>query len=354
VNKVMSLAGAMWKAYVRDRASIFFTIFFPLMFLVLFGGIFKSSSAPKVSVLEVGQVAVFDQLPKDAQDDLAKVVKITKIDDQAAADQKVRKGDYAAAVSQQGDTVDVHYSAADQVQAATVRSIMQSVIQEENQALAGTPPKFTMTAQQVEDQSLKTIQFYTPGLLGWALALGGTFGAALMLVNWRKKQLLRRLRLSPAGVYTVLTARVLVSVVISLGQMAIFILVARIPYFGLQLSGDWWMAVPLVIAGTLAFLSLGLVVGAFTKTEEAANGIIQLIVLPMAFLSGSFFPLDSAPGWLQTISKLMPLRYLVDALRDVMVRGREWYTVLPVVGVLFGFAIVVSAFASRLFRWDAV
>jgi ABC-2 type transport system permease protein len=352
MSKVMSLALAMWKAFVRDRASIFFTIFFPLMFLVLFGGIFKSSSAPKVSVLEVGQVAVLDQIPKDTQAQLAKVFTITKTTDQTVADQKVRKGDYAAAISQQGDTVDVHYSAADQVRAAAIQTIMRSVVQEENQSLSGTPPKFTISAQQVEDQSLKTIQFYTPGLLGWALALGGTFGAALMLVNWRKKHLLRRLRLSPATVYAVLAARMLVSVLIALGQMAIFILVATIPYFGLKLSADWWMAIPLVIAGTLAFLSLGLVVGAFAKTEEATNGIIQLIVLPMAFLSGSFFPLDSAPGWLQTVSKLMPLRYLVDALRDVMVRGRDWYTVLPTIGVLLAFAVVVSAFASRLFRWD--
>src|SRR5581483_11008258 len=117
-------------------------------------------------------------------------------------------------------------------------------------------------------------------------------------------------------------------------QTVIFIGVALLPYFGLKLSGYWWMAIPLVIAGTLAFLSVGLVIGAFAKTEDTAQGIVQLIVLPMAFLSGSFFPLDAAPGWLQVVSKIMPLRYLVDAMRDVMVRGKGPVSVLPTIGGL--------------------
>jgi ABC-2 type transport system permease protein len=354
MNKVLSLSLAMWKAYARQRSAVFFTVFFPLMFLVLFGGIFKSPGASKLDVLEVGSVSLIDQMPPAAQAELTKVLKITKSDNAATAEDKVRKGDYAAAIEQQGDTVVVHYSAADVVKAGTVQGIMQSVVQQGNQAATGRPPTFTLRAQQVEDRSLKTIQFYMPGLLGWALAMGGMFTAALTLVSWRDKQLLRRLRLAPTTTATVLGARMLVSVVVALLQTVIFLGVGLIPYFGLQLTHAWWMGIPLVIAGTLAFLSFGLVVGAFAKTEEAANGLVQLIVLPMAFLSGAFFPLDGAPGWLQAVSRAMPLRYLVEAMRDVMVRGKDWTSVLPVLGALVLFAAVVSAFASRLFRWDAV
>jgi ABC-2 type transport system permease protein len=354
MSKVLSLSLAMWKAYARQRSAVFFTVFFPLMFLVLFGGIFKNPGAAKLDVLEVGSVAVLDQAPPTAQADLAKVLKITRLDDAAAAQNKVRKGDYAAAIEQQGGAVVVHYSAADAVKSGMVQSVMQAVVNSGNQASSGAPPRYSLRAEQVEDKSLKSIQFYLPGLLGWALAMGGMFTAALTLVTWRDKQLLRRLRLAPTTTATVLGARMLVSVVVALLQTVIFIGVASIPYFGLQLTHDWWMGVPLVIAGTLAFLSFGLVVGAFAKTEEAANGLVQLIVMPMAFLSGAFFPLDGAPGWLQAISRAMPLRYLVEAMRDVMVRGKDWTSVLPVLGALVLFAVVVSAFASRLFRWDTV
>jgi ABC-2 type transport system permease protein len=208
--------------------------------------------------------------------------------------------------------------------------------------------------QQVEDKSLKAIQFVTPGLLGWAVATGATFGAALTLVAWRRKRILRRLRLSPVSTASVIGARVGVSVGIALLQAAIFVGVALIPYFGLKLSGYWWMSIPVIVVGTLAFLSIGLLAGAWAKTEEAANGIAQLVVLPMAFLSGSFFPLDSAPKWLRTISEVLPLRHLNQAMLDVMVRGKGPAAVLPELGILAGFAIVVSLLAVRLFRWDDV
>jgi ABC-2 type transport system permease protein len=349
MTSLASLSRAIFLAYRRDRAAIFFTVGFPLMFLVLFGGIFKGASTSKVDVVEVGPVPIIDNLPADAQAQVDKVLKITKGSDLAAAQEKVRKGDAEAAVTQQGSQVSVFYSAADQVKAGTVQGVLQSLVQ----ATAG-PPKVSLTAQQVEDKSLKVIQYYTPGLLGWALATGGTAGAAITFVNWRKTQLLRRLRLAPVSTGTVLGARLIVSIGIGLAQMTIFVSVALIPYFGLQLSGYWWMAVPLVISGVFAFLSIGLVIGAIAKTEDAAQGIVQLIVLPMAFLSGSFFPLDAAPAWLRVVSQLMPLRYLVDAMRDVMVRGKGPVSVLPTIGGLVLAGIVLSALASRLFRWDEV
>ena len=211
-----------------------------------------------------------------------------------------------------------------------------------------------LTGEQVEDKSLKTIQYITPGLLGWAIATGATFGAALTLVTWRQKRILRRLRLSPVQLPVVIAARVGVSIVMALVQTAMFLGVALIPYFGLPAHPHWWMSIPLVIAGTLAFLSIGLLAGAWAKTLEAASAIANLIVLPMAFLSGAFFPLDNAPSWLQKLSNIFPLKHLVTALQDVMVRGRGPASVLPELGGLLLFAVLVTVIAGRLFRWDDV
>lgn len=348
-----SLSKAMALGFVRDRTAVFFTVLFPLMFLVLFGGIFKDQTAPKVEVTQIGPVAVLDQIPTTARTELDKVLKVDRTDDRAAALEKVRKGDVDAAVEQSGREIVLHYSAADQVKAGTVRGLFSSLVEGGNLAAAGvTTPAFTLDTQPVEDKSLKTIQYVTPGLLGWAIATGATFGAALTLVTWRQKKILRRLRLSPVPTTSVIGARVGVSIVIALAQMAIFIGVAAVPYFGLRLSDSWWMAIPLVIVGTLAFLSIGLLAGAFAKTAEAASAIANLIVLPMAFLSGAFFPLDGAPGWLQGISKVFPLRHLVDSMQDVMVRGEGPAVVLPTIGILLAFTVVVGGIAAALFRWD--
>jgi ABC-2 type transport system permease protein len=314
----------------------------------------KNQGVSRSKVIEVGQVAVIDQVPAAAKADLTKILDVTKMADPAKALDAVRKGDYAAAIEQHGDTVVVHYSAADQVRAGTVQGVLGSMVQQSNLALSATPGRLKLDAQQVEDRSLKAIQFVTPGLLGWAIATGATFGAAMTLVTWRQKRILRRLRLSPVRTISVIGARVGVSIGIALVQTAIFVGVAMMPYFGLKLSSYWWMSIPVVLVGTLAFLSIGLLAGAWAKTQEAANMIAQLVVLPMAFLSGSFFPLDGAPTWLQTVAEIFPLRHLNQAMLDVMVRGKGPESVLPELGILAGFAIIVSLLAARLFRWDDV
>jgi ABC-2 type transport system permease protein len=278
---------------------------------------------------------------------------VEKAGDRTAALDEVRKGDADAVVEQQGSTVVLHFSAADQVKAATVVGLFNNLVQSGNLVAAGvTTPAIQLEPQQVEDESLQAIQYFTPGLLGWAIATGAMFGAALTLVTWRQKKILRRLRLSPVSTGTIVGARVGVSVVIALVQTAIFIAVALIPFFGLKLSAYWWMCIPLIIVGTLAFLSIGLLAGSFSKTPEAATAVANLIVLPMAFLSGAFFPLQGAPAWLQTVSQVMPLRHLVDGMLAVMVRGQPPSAVLPQIGILIGFAVVVSAIAVALFRWD--
>jgi ABC-2 type transport system permease protein len=350
-----TLSRVMLLGFIRDRTALFFTILFPLMFLVLFGGLFKDTGASKSQVIEIGAVALFDQMPEPARAELDKVLNITKSDNRDAALDQVRKGDVAAAVEQRGGAVVLHYAAADAVKSSIVRGLLESFVQQENLVAAGvSAPAFTLTAEPVEDRSLKTIQYVTPGLLGWAIAVGATFGAAMTLVTWRQKRILRRLRLSPVRTGNIVAARVGVSVVIGLVQMGIFIAIATLPYFGLKLSHAWWMSIPLVVAATLAFMSIGLLAGSFAKTPESASAIANLIVLPMAFLSGSFFPLDNAPSWLRSVSEVLPLKHLNRAMLGVMVRGEGPASALPAIGVLLAFAVVVGVIAAMLFRWDDV
>jgi ABC-2 type transport system permease protein len=352
LRSLRSLSRAMALGFVRDRTSLFFTILFPLMFLVVFGLIFNSASTSRPDVVQIGAVPVLDNIQGEGRAGLEQVLAIQHTDDLDDALAKVRNGDVAAAVEQRGDEVILHFSAADQVRAGAVVAVFRDLVQQVNLSISPTPARYTLDAQQVEDESLKTIQYLTPGLLAWAVASGAMFGAALTLVTWRQKKVLRRLRLAPVDTGTVLGARVGVSILIALAQAAIFIAVGSLPFFGLQLANYWWMIIPLLVAGTLAFLSLGMIAGAFTKTPEAASAVANLIVLPMAFLSGSFFPLQGAPGWLDAVSKLLPMRHLVDGMLDVMVRGKGPVDVLPQLGILVAFAAVVGTIAVALFRWD--
>jgi len=109
-----------------------------------------------------------------------------------------------------------------------------------------------------------------------------------------------------------------------------------------------------VICGTLAFLSIGLLVGALAKSQEAATALVNLIILPMAFLGGTFIPLAFAPQWIVHVSYVMPLRYLVIGMQNVMARGDGPASALPAMGLLLAFAAVLTLIAVRVFRWDEI
>lgn len=357
MKSFVSLSRAMALGLLRDRAAVFFMLVFPLMFLALFGALFDNDSTAQAKIVQVGDVKILDAIPDGERARLRDVLSIEKTDGSAAARaealKKVREGDTDAAVFQDGrGEIALRYSAADSVRSGNVRGIVDSVVQQANQEATGEPPAYRLTAERVEDKSVKPIQFLTPGLLSWAVAMGGIFGSALNLVSWRKKRILRRLWLAPVGPGSVIGARVGVNLALAFAQTAIFLGLATLPYYGLQLSGNWWLCLPLVACGTLAFMSIGLLIGSWAKTEEAANGLAQIIVLPMAFLSGSFFPLEIAPAWVRTVSDFLPLTHLAEAMQAVLSRGESWGAALPVMGGLLLFAAVITLIASRLFRWD--
>ncbi|WP_107081729.1 ABC transporter permease [Streptomyces sp. SBT349] len=347
-----SLSRAMVLGLLRDRTAVFFMLIFPLMFLALFGALFQNESAPRSSVIQIGEVAILDDMGAEGFAALGDALEVTRSADREAALEEVSDGDVDAVVWEENGEIQLRYSAADAARAGTVQGLMQSIVQSANVAETGQEPAFTLATERVEDRSVKAIQFLTPGLLGWAVAMGASFMSAFTLVNWRKKRILRRLWLAPIKPSTVISARIGVSLALSFVQVAIFLAIATIPYYGLQLSGSWWLCLPLVACGTMAFMSIGLLIGAWANSDEAANGALQIVIMPMAFLSGSFFPTDDMPSWLNAVSTVMPLKHLNESMMDVLSRGESWGAALPVMGGLLLFTAVVTAIAARLFRWD--
>jgi ABC-2 type transport system permease protein len=346
-----AISVAILKGFLRDKTSVFFAVIFPLMFLVLFGGLFSDQDQSKVELIQVGDVALVDGLPADARTAFDETFEVSHSEDLDAAIAKVRKGDADVALEQQGDELVAHYTQTEQVKAAITQGALRAFVDGANVAASGQPPRFSLETERVEDDSLTTIQFVTPGLLGWAVAMSAAFGAAATLQGWRQTKLLRRLQLAPVSTRTVVGARVTVTIAVALGQLAIFIGLGAAA-FGLTLTGAWWMSIPLLVVGTLCFMAIGLLAGAVTTTVEGAVNAANFIVLPMAFLSGSFFPLDATPDWLQAISNALPLKHLNEAMLDVMVRGEGPGSALVPMGILAAFAVVVTLVAARLFRWE--
>lgn len=354
MSRLLSLTKAVFLGYLRDRTALFLTIVFPLVFLVIFGGIFKSSGFASVKLLEVGRVPIIDQLPPSAKAKIGKTLTIVRVSTLGGALTEVKNGTDAGVVQQVNNRLVLRYSAANTAAADTVVGVMSSLVQGQNLAALRSPLKYTLDSRAVENDALKPIQYITPGLLGWAIAVGATSGAATTLVTWRQKKILRRLALAPIRVRSIVGARIAVALLVALVQTSLFISVASLPAFGLNLSHSWWLVFPLVLAGTFAFLSIGLLLGAKSKSIQAATTAASMITIPMAFLSGSFVPLSDSPTWIQHIAKFLPLYHLDNGMLDVMVRGEAAGAILPEMGTLLGFALAASALAAALFRWDDI
>ncbi len=346
-----ALTRAQWKGFWRDKQNWFWMLAFPLMFLVIFGSLFRDAGVSQRGLGVVGQVKFLEQMPADARAQFDELFDTTTYSDLAAATTAVRKGEVDAVVRETGTTLTVLYSGADQVASATVLGTLSGFVDGANLALSGGPAVFTLGTERVEDESLKPIQFLAPGLLGWAVAMGATFGAAMPLVTWRTSKLLRRLRLSPVKTTALVGSRLVVALAVALIQTAIFLAVGVV-LFGLQLSGWWWLSIPIILAGTLSFMAIGLIAGAVSKTAEAASGLANVIILPMAFLSGSFVSLEGAPDWLVTISKLLPLGHLNEGMIDVMVRGEGPSAIVQPIAILLAFTVGFGLIAAKLFRWE--
>lgn len=206
--------------------------------------------------------------------------------------------------------------------------------------------------QTVAESGKPYINYIAPGVLSWGVANAAVFGVGFVLMQWRRDDLLRLIRMTPTPLATVLGSRYVLALGIGTVQAALFVAVALLPVFGLRLGSGWPLALPVLVLGITAFLALGVVVGSFAKTPEAVAAVANFLMVPMAFLSGSFFPLDAMPGWMQTLSWIFPLRYFNDGISAALTGDGGLGDIVLACGGVTGFAVVFGALALRTFRWS--
>jgi len=196
------------------------------------------------------------------------------------------------------------------------------------------------------------ISFIAPGVMCWAVANGSMFWVAYWAVEWRETGVLRRIRLSPVSLGTLLSSRYVISIGSGLIQVVFFIAIALLPFFGLSLAASAAIAILPLFLGMSAFFGIGLLIGATVRSAGAVTAVGNIVILPMAFLSGTFVPLAELPKWLQDVTYAFPLRYMLDSV-DPLLGGHAPLapTVWPIL-VLFGCAAVFGLIALRTFRWN--
>ena len=346
--------------FIRDRTALFFTFVFPPIFTVVVGFIIGAFSQPTSHPvgLVTGESSPHSQGIVKAIE--ANPVFELSVGDRASQTAALDEGDLKAVLvipagfgstlsAQERAQVEILYDNRDQDAIGVVVPALGAIVDGVDRTLAGNFPRIDVVTIPSTSRQLSTIDFVGPGIISFSIMQLGVF-SAINLVARREKKVLKRVGATPATQSMVLVAGIVQRVIIAAIQAAIQLAVLVIG-FGLDFFNP--LAVVGVLAlGTLVFVGIGFTASSFARTEEAMFPIVQLISLPMFVLAGVFFPLDVFPQFLQWFANLLPLTYMADAVRQLMIEADGRYEMWLNLSVMTAWVVGGFAVAVWRFSWE--
>ena len=362
---LIALTSANLRSFIRDRAALFWTLAFPITFVILFGTIFSGGgSAYQLAWVDQDQspasaalrVAFAENAPVDLTDGTFEEAKARMLDGEVDGILIIPRG--LAAIIDAGQSgqhpdpaeVTIITDPSRSNTSLALQQIATGLVMSANLQLSGATPLLTVLPDSLQTQQLNSVSFFVPSILAMALMQLGVF-AAIPLVQQREKLILKRLNATPLPRWTLVGANVIVRLLIAATQ-TVLILAIGLTVLGVEVAGNWALIAGFVTLGALTFTSIGYVIASFARTEEAANGMTSVVQFPLMFLSGIFFPLEIMPEWLRGVATFMPLTDLGDALRQTRVGGAP-FAPLPLDAlILGGWLVACLAISARFFRWQ--
>jgi ABC-2 type transport system permease protein len=189
------------------------------------------------------------------------------------------------------------------------------------------------------------------GLLGYAAATTTFAGIAIFLVVRRENGVLKRLRATPLPPPVYIAALLGSTLLVFALEAVAMIFLARVAYDVAVPNRLGSLAFSLLL-GAATFTALGIALTAAIRSAEGASAVVNLIVLPMAFLSGAFGPTRHYPEVLRAIADVLPLTYLIRLVRGAIVFDRPFWHFPTAIGVLAGWGLVGLVLAVLYFRWE--
>ena len=188
------------------------------------------------------------------------------------------------------------------------------------------------------------------GLFGYGAANTAFAGLAIILVGRRENGVLKRLRATPLSPATYVAAVLLSTLVVftlqSIGLVALGTLA-----FGASTPQNWLGFAGAVVLGVACFAALGVAAASLIRSADGVSAVVNVIVLPMAFLSGSFGPTRDYPAFLQAIADILPLTYFLDIVYGVYLGGESLFADTKALAVVAAWWIAGLVVALRRFSW---
>jgi ABC-2 type transport system permease protein len=332
---VIKRLAAVWYArnleFVRDRATMIFTLLMPIAVVVGMGFVFGGPERP---LFKVGVITA--AIDKQAHPFLQeRYVSFVPIVDQASGIRKV--------THQQIDLLlELHSTPRYWVNTDSPKGYIIERLLLASAAGAQREP--------VTGAALRYVDYLFPGILGMNMMFSCLFGVGYVVLRYRKSGFLKRLHATPLTAFEFLTAQVL-------SRLGLILFVTIVLYAGIgaiihfHTAGSLALLSVVAVTGSLSMIALGLTIAARFSSEELVGGLLNLLTWPMMLLSGIWFSLEGSPQWVRWIAGIFPLTHVLDAARAIMLDGAGVAEIAPHLIYLSATAVVFLAMGAWSFRW---
>ncbi len=360
---VLAFARLNTKRFFRDKLAIFFAIIFPLVFLFVFGGIFSKNNGTsfKVAIINQSTTEIADNFINQIRSN--KLFKVDKtITNISGANSKMSKNQLDATIilpssfgqdnkGITGGKINVIYTTNSEQAGSAIVAVLNGQLQAVNaKILKGSPP-YSVEGTLSTNKSLTAFDYTFSGLLGFSIIGLGIFGPINVFPELKKQGILRRFHTTPLRVWQYFVATMISQAIVGLVAIAV-LFTAAITIFHLKVTGNYIEIVLYIILSIITILGIGLALGGWAKNERQAAPLSNIIVFPMIFLSGTFFPTFLMPIWLQKVSEFLPLTPVINGIRLLTTEGYHLINLGPQLLALGAWIIVIYFIAFKVFRWE--
>ncbi len=337
MRRILADVKAYGKQYMRGREGAFFALAFPLILIVLFGAIFGGGGSSKlplyvqdlddtqashafIAALNNTSAVTYNGVPRDVA--MVNYIREKSINNALVIPRGFQENVTQARAPGSNARVNITlYGDPTQASYGIALGVVNGVANEFNFQIAGARPVVFMNTQTVASRPLRYIDLFLPGVIGLTVLTVPLFGMTYLCADYRARRYFKLLATTSLTKGEWLASKVIFYSVLMLVSTGIMVGVKVLVFSGTVNVTP--LAVLTILAGTVEFTAMGMIMGLFIRDVGTAGTVANAIGFPMMFLAGSFFPVDTMPPTLQVIARALPLTYVNEGLRATMVFGNE-------------------------------
>ncbi len=324
IRRILIEAAVSIKNWYRGKASMFWTLAFPIMLILIFGAIFSGEEQSyMVYVMDNDNSSLSYGLVNSL--DATGVIDIKYIEKNESLNKYVKDAvvisipsGFEKNVSLGKDVeIDVYVDPSNQQMNQAIESILSGVINNINFHFYNITPVISYEEKKIVGEKYTFMDFFIPGIIGMTIMTSSVYASIEMSIKYKRMGLLKKLLTTPITRGEWLFGKMIYQIVINCISFTAIILTGVI-VFSIHVDINIFV-IAAIISATFAFTGTGMFISRFVKDEETADSAASAIIFPMMFLAGTFFPLQMMPQFLQTIAKLLPLYYVNESFRNSMI-----------------------------------